>query len=249
MNVASPPDWIVERMNDGRPFFATRINDGEMIQMFKTQPEGKELGTKANVAWCRHELGDALMRMLEEIAVHYRDNVLIGCSWNTERADDLCKLFESKVDRLHMRDYCWCHEHWPLEGVADGSTVRLLEKLRKDRRVVLVTCKELEDAGVVLGCPVIMAPSADSWLGREEVHRTAEYFAKEGYTFCWCAGAGLKPTAWQLWKEYPQTSHIDLGHLFNGALGLADYSWLQRKDGWYENYMTWFVPYVRRFLP
>ena len=240
--VSSPCDWIIERLGAKKPLFSIRINDGEMTQMFRAVPEGKELGTVVNPAWANWELGDALNMMLLQMAVGADlDAILIGCSWNTPRVDALgMGKFGPMVRACGLADSAnWCHEHWPLEGVIDGSTVRLLEHLKRGRKTVLVTCRRLADAAHCLRCPLIKAPDEDSWHGREGVYRTAKVFASSGYTFLWCAGGGLKPTAWQLFKEFPQSSHIDVGHLFNGAMGLTDYGWLQRRDGpWYEPYFA-----------
>ena len=264
MQVANPADWIIERLERRTPVFCTRINDGEMIQMFRTEPEGKELGTVANKAWCHWELGDAYRRMLDELTGLPDDakaNVLVGHCCHDDPYHELNRLFWDEYgdelegcDECHLDGVSQAKGHWPLEGVVDGSTIRLLEWLgQSGKAVVLVTCDSLKDAAKCLDyAPVILSPEEDSWTHRDSIKLAGEFFAGEGFTFVWCAGAGLKPTAWQLWREFPQSSHIDLGHLFNGAFGMTDYGWLQRRDGpWWEPYMRagGFKDWVRGFLP
>ncbi len=258
MRIEKPCDWIIERLKTKHPFFSVRFNDGEMAMMYRTVPEGKILGTDVSPALCNYELGDSLSQMLQEMSDYYNyvDGLLIGCSWNTPRADEVCKEFEEDVRALKMADFNWCNEHWPLDGVVDGSTIRMLGWLRGDylstlRYTVLVTCPILESARYCIRAGgYIRCPQANSWEVRESIYKACVPFAAGGYMFVWAAGIGLKPTAWKLWKEFPQSSHIDIGHLFNGAFGLKDYGWLQRGDGpWYKPYFENFVPYVKRFIP
>lgn len=242
MRLNSPCDWIVERLRTCRPFFAVRINDGEMTCMQRMRSDGEVIGTYANPAPTNYLLGDEYCRMVEQM--RGRADVLLGCSSGTPRADAMADRF---AEQFNLDEYQLCAEHWPLDGVVDGSTLRLLRELR-DRGAVLVTCKELEDAGLCLGANVILCPTADSWTARQEVEVTCRAYG--GAVFVWAGGVGLKPTAWRIFQEHPLSSHIDVGHLFNGALGLRDYGWLQRGDGpWYVPYFDSFAPYVRGFLP
>ncbi len=247
-----PARWVIKHLAMERSVFATRFNDGEMVCMYRTRPEGSLLGTVATPAYTSYAWGDALRGVLEGLAGPERDRTMIGCSWGTDRADDLCIPFGEDVARLGLEGANWCHEHWPLEGVVDGSTRLLIDYLRLWRkgRTVLVTCPTLQRARHCLGAEWVQAPEADSWQGRDQVDRLCRPFAEAGYVFAWAAGGGLKPLAWDLWRRYPGSTHIDLGHLFNGAAGLEDYGWLQRKDGpWYEPYRRVFAPYVRSFIP
>lgn len=260
MIVQNACDWIIERLERRTPFFATRINDGEMCQMYRTKPEGALLGTDANPAYCHRELGEALSRMLDEMGQtdmenELLDQILIGCSWNTDRADELGQTrFKDDVRGYNLLTANWCHEHWPLEGVVDGNTIRLLEVISRTAPAMLVTCRGLMDARWCMKANGWEVPAEDSWSYRDKVLSSSlgPVYAKAGFTFVWCAGGGLKPTAWRLWREFPQSSHIDLGHLFNGAFGMTDYGWLQRQDGpWYQPYFKQggLKDWVRGFLP
>ena len=251
MRIDHPCDWIINRLKRQRPFFAVRFNDGEHTGMYRTRPEGMVLGTDANPAPLHYAWGDALRLMLAEMKVHGPKGLLIGCSWNTERADDLARKFGQDVLRLGMEDFKWCNEHWPLDGVVDGSTIRMLQYLGEYVPTILVTNEKLKDVRYCLDSSWIEVPSDDSWSARERIYQECLMYAKGGCTFVWAAGVGLKPTAWQLFKTYPQSSHIDVGHLFNGAFGFTDYGWLARQDGpWYGPYMKegGFKDWVRSFL-
>lgn len=251
--VSNPADWVIDRLRDRVPFFSIRFNDGEMQMMYRSVPEGKVLGTDANPCRANYELGDAMGNTLYDISKSPdRENVLIGCSWGTDRADDLGRgPFDRDVKAMNLEGANWTDEHWPLDGVTDGSTVRMIEQLAEGPQpVLLVTCPKLAQAARCFGpCAYLTVSPEDSWGDREEVYEACRGFAEPGAVFVWAAGCGLKPTAWRLWREFPRSSHLDIGHLFNGAFGLRDYGWLQRQDGpWYRPYFGagGFTDWVRR---
>lgn len=259
MRIASGCEWVMDRLFRRRPFFTVRVNDGEMICMYRTKPEGALLGTDANPAYVHHDMGDAYNLMLAEMASDGKGpmvDVLLGCCYHADPEHPLNRQFWAGMQEMGLDRWQWAGGHWPLDGVVDGSAIRMVDLLRRLSRtgtdVVLVTCNRLADAVACMGAVHVAAPDADSWTGREWVYETCREFAdtaENGPVFVWAGGGGLKPTAWRLWREFPQTSHIDAGHLFNGAFGLADYGWLQRRDGpWYEPYFTSFGPYVRSFI-
>ena len=257
MIVHNPCQWVYSRVVTGTPFFAVRFNDGEMAMMFRTRPEGEELGTKENKAHTNYENGDALRQMLADLATADPARTLVGCSWWHDGEHPDTQLFRAEADRLGMLDRVnWCHEHWPLECTRDGTIRDLIDVIRvfgrlRDRRVFFITCDKLMPAGLCLGALGIAVPTHDAWDAREEVYGWCREACETPTKaiFVWAAGCGLKPTAWRLYKEFPGSSHLDVGHLFNGAMGLNDYGWLERKDGpWYEAYMRDFAPYVRSFI-
>ncbi len=249
MIVTNPCDWVIERLRSGTPFFTTRINDGEMIQMFRTRDEGALLGTDANLAYVHRECGDALVGMLVQVCVDSRvENILVGHCCYDDPNHELNKMFMGSGFGSLLRFQHEAGGHWPLDGVVDGSTIRMLDAVRESLKAVLVTSHPLRDASLCLYAPTVMVSRQDSWNGREDVYDDCRTYAEDGAIFVWAAGGGLKPTAWRLFREFPQSSHLDVGHLFNGALGLRDYGWLQRGDGpWHEAYFRDFAPYVQKF--
>ncbi len=244
MRIADPCDWVIERLRNRVPFFAVRFNDGEMQMMYRTVPEGKVLGTDANPCPVRYALGNDLREMLDDMNRFTYDNVLIGHSGDTDRADEESRRFWMDCrERALDKDYHFANEHWPLDGVVDGSTVRMLEEMR-ERDVMYVSCDATKRVHRLFKTPMVVVRSDDSWKDRHQVYHGLKDIADKGVTFVWAAGCGLKPTAWRLWREFPQSSHVDVGHLFNGACGLRDYGWLQRGDGpWYKPYFEDFVPW------
>ncbi len=218
--------------------------------MYRTREEGSAAG-RGKVRW---EQGAKLWRMVEEMAEHGHRHgtdrdLLIGCSQGTDRVDELSRTFERDVRRLGMRDFAWCREHWPLDGVIDGSTRRMLEQVAEGP-AVLVTHEGLANARLCFGGGMVTTPANDSWPERENIRRACVPFAAGGYTFVWANGA-LKTMAWQLFREFPGSSHVDVGHLFDGAFGIKDYGWLQRGNGpWPEPYFRpgGFADWVRSFI-
>lgn len=251
VRIDRPCNWIIERLRNGIPFFTTRINDGEMICMYRTRPEGSPLGTVLNPAPVRYDLGDELKDMVSEILSKSRDeDILVGHCCHDDPEHELNKRFWADYG-TGLSSFPETGGHWPLDGVVNGSTARLLDEIRRlDKRPILVTCEGLKNACHCLASDFCCVASADSWMERETTYNRLKLPARGGRVFTWCAGIGLKTTAWRLFKEFPQSSHIDLGHLFNGAFGMKDYGWLERGDGpWYQPYFKNFAPYVRSFLP
>lgn len=246
MIIDDPCRWIISRIENGTSFFSVRINDGEMIMMYRKMGEGVDTTFEK----VDYSLGDALLSMIKGMSSRKSD-CLIGCSWNTGRSDEMGRgPFAESICSLGMEDSNWCHEHWPLVGVIDGSTKALLKFISTCGRAVnLVTCEALMGASkCIIDCSVLLVPARDSYQVRDDVFTSLESKAKAGCLFIWAAGAGMKPTAWKLFQQYPQSCHIDVGHLFNGVFGLNEYGWLQRKDGpWYAHYFSEFAPWVRSF--
>ncbi len=247
--ITTPVDWCIERLHTNTPFYTIRINDGEMLCMYRLRPEGERLGTDANPAYVRYGLGDDLRNTLQQIGQHPPDNTLIGCSWNTPRQDSMgAGPFNTDVTNYNLKAHNWADEHWPLDGTTNGSTIRLLTTIRAlPQWPVLVTCPRLAGIAKILNTNYIQCPASDSYIARDSIYEQCQFYARQGSpTFLWCAGGGLKPTAYKLFANYPRTTHIDLGHLFNGYYGIHDYGWLTHKTGpWYKPYFEEFVPWLK----
>lgn len=249
MIVRDPIAWLIDRLEHGRPFFNLRFNDGEQILIFKILPETYIMSDSTRVF---HDQGAALEVMLREMAAgtSHPDDLLLGCSWWCE-PDDLCHRFVELLDSLDMLErFRWCHPHYFLPAVVDGTVFRLLDVLRKAQNVVLVTNDQFAGARHCLGADLVLAPRSNSWLARSAVYEACVPYAREERTFVWCAGGGVKPAAWNLYRAFPRTSHLDLGHLFDGVFGVEERSWLKDPGSPYHAaYFGGFMPYVRRFVP
>ncbi len=247
MIITDPITWLLERVETSQPFFNMRWNDGEQLHVFDVQPEGYMMSDATHVY---REMGTMLSGVLLKMSLADPTNLLLGCGWFSE-PDDLCLRFANLLNWLRMRErFNWCHPHYFLEAINDGGMIRLIDALRAKDKTVLVTNDLLADAAHCLDAVVVQAPRSDSWLDKKRIYQECKWWATEGSTFVWCAGAGVKPTAWRLFQEFPQSSHLDWGHLFDGVFGIKERSWLINGDGpWYAKYFAEFAPYVRRFIP
>lgn len=245
--ITDPCQWVVDRLRARRPFFSMRYNDGEHILMFRVKPDGFLAGDATHL---HHRHGDEIRQVLVEMSKSNPDDLLLGCSWHTDREDALNNRFEALIGELGMTDFNWTGGHWPLDGVPGGNTRRMLEETPLN--TCLVTNGSLLAAAKCMSAGHIEVPASDSWAAVSETERTCRWLLKvfPQTVFVWAAGHGLKPVAWQLWKEFPQSSHVDVGHLFDGCFGLKNRGWLERGDGpWYKPYMEEFAPWVRSFVP
>jgi hypothetical protein len=166
-----------------------------------------------------------------------RDDCLLGCSAGTERADGLCDNFLTDLIERSINIVHWANEHFPLDGACDGSARRMLEAALKTGKSYLIAGSKFRPIAPLFNC-TLFTRDGDSWTDADRVYRLLQEKMEVGAICFWAAGAGLKPIAWKLWKEFPTSSHIDIGHVFNGALGMRDYGWLQRQDGWWNSYFS-----------
>ena len=269
-----PMDTLTDWVSSPEPFMLMRLNDDVMIHVLRWLPEGQLMSDETHVNYAQ---GDDFGGMFAEWRYLVGTEKLparfmIGSSW-TEEADALSTAFVTHLwDKYSGLDSSlrWCSGHPLMDGVTENAnrgeggiflpkTILLLEALRaSERRICLVGCETLTPAKHFFadqkkGSGFIWVPRGNSWKDREATYLKCRSFAVGGYTFVWCAGSGCKTTAWKLWRDFPQSSHLDAGHLFDAAIGPQDANrgrgWqINTSHPWYKPYFETFAPYVRKYL-
>lgn len=249
MIIESGCKWVEAKLRQDTPFFTMRYNDGEHKMMFKALPDGTRVSDNTNIY---HSHGEILTSILVEISESSPADILLGCSWHSDTNDELNQRFERLITDLGMRDrFNWANGHWPLEGVVDKTIIGLITYLAWKLRspTVLITHEGLEPARHCIRAQYIEVPFGNSWQAQNKVYRQARWYARRRATFVCAAGYGVKPALWNLYREFPGCSVIDVGHLFDGVFGIEERGWLKDKSGpWYKPYMEEFAPYVRSFI-
>lgn len=247
------------------PFLHVRFNDGECNTIFRLR---KENATTSGEHRHFRDLGDALLAAFREVCQKfettlYRPITIVGSYWFAEPehpgAIQLVQwMRENHIDTSRilwgMSDFWYdaaptsCKEHW------DAMRI-LLESLEAEasngRRVVLVGNPLIRPARKCLRAEFIEVPQVDCWLKRESIlAEAAKHAERDARTvFVWCAGMPSKVFATRIFNQYPQTSHIDAGHLFDLAFGIANRMWMVRGNSGdagphYEIYRDKFIPFV-----
>ena len=239
---------LIGWVRDGKPFFQTRFNDGEMLAMFQTRHAAYR---SADDSLYFPEIGEALFRMLQELAsVKDISCIQIGSSW-MQVPDAEAEMFKLCLIQLGLLDRLqWANGHDLLDGVVSGVTLDLLKALRESRRpIILVGKKSIVGVTRCLRATLVEIPPSDWWLSRDRIVPVCDEFAKAGFTFVWCAGIA-KSIMWDVWRKHPQSSHLDFGHIFDGIDGSRTREWMRREESpWWGPYQDSFLPYIRSFNP
>ncbi len=234
------------------PFVRIRYGDGEAKTMLHLVGEG---ATTSGEHHCFRDLGKALLLAFDEMRA--ADGVLLGaCPYPENSYPELDAMIDHMGKHPTAGTPVWASgDAWyTTEGEVKGEVadvVALLETIRHDTRVKVLACNPtVAEARHCLGAHHLWLPQRDAWLAREGVLRAAGSLAEQGAVFVWCGGIACKPWMWDLFKEFPLSTHIDMGHLFDGVFGHRNRGWLTYPDGHHLRYLRdVLIPHVRRFVP
>ncbi len=237
----------------GGGFCHLRFNDGEVKTMLRIVPPDT---TCSGEHYCGREIGDRLLSAFRGICETRDRRVLVGTSMFTEPWH-LWACLQADWARENLsrdiEDVPWAvGDFWytPLGTVNAKPVIALLDSLRTgNRQVVLVSGPIVQPARHCMGAAGVPVPARDAWDDKTVLDR-CETAAEQGAIFVWCAGLPAKVWAWEIFKAFPNTGHIDAGSLFDGAFGLRNRSWLMRGSGpHYDICRRDFWPWVLGFVP
>ena len=244
------------------PFTHIRLNDGEFLTMFGDTPHQK-LGDGCRMF---RSMGDALIQSFREVLSRPRDETFIGSYWinplyhpeaEYNQGIDLFTRYviqnglEADVNNARwLTGDFWYSTSAEREGVVDGGE-ELLELFSAVRTrsyttpVVLIGNMRLRPVRVCLEAHFIPVPFVDCWRSREAILRECEGYAKDDAVYVWCAGVAAKAMAVQFSREYPRTTHLDFGSVFDGVVGDYSRTWLERRSGPHWDFLQQrIIPYV-----
>jgi hypothetical protein len=241
------------------PFFHTRWNDGEWCAMFNLRTPDQTNGAHHYVP----ELCTAMLQTFNELAdaiVDDPSHILLGTArWICPGIAGLQEFDKYIRDNYLLMQRCrwttgevwWEYPDEVNQSVTDKGLIAMFDELRTDgHHVVLVSNEFVRDARYCMGADFICTPPQESWQAAERILAECKERATPGTVFVWCLGFPGKVLSWQLWKEFPDTSHMDLGHLFEGICGNPCREWLRLKTGPHYEYQERVLkPYVFSFVP
>lgn len=250
---------VVWWLRADEPFFHTRYNDGEWCAMFNLRKAEQSNGEHHYTP----ELCSTLMQTFEELTDKILDDpshILLGSArWlcpGISGIQEFDKYIRSKPGLLERARWTtgevwWEYPNEVNRNVDDKGLIALFDELRMgNHHVVLVSNDGIRDACHCMGADFVRTPPKESWKQVDQILGACSEHVRPGTVFVWCLGFPGKILSWNLWKDYPTTSHLDLGHLFEGICGNPCREWLKQKIGPHYAYQDRVLkPYVFSFVP
>lgn len=250
---------MTARVWAGRPFLHARYNDGEFRAMFDRTYWEKDVNSDGHRYY--PALGDALRESfawtVRESAQTRGEAALVGSYMFNDYEHDAVPFATDfvRTERLPYLEAKWVTgEFWHPDpsGPAYFDDLYELVLALRGRPTLLVANGKLAGARHCMGAAYVEIPERAAW------HATADVLADclqhcvadRDAAFVWCAGMPGKVWARRIYGEFPTTTHVDAGHVFDGAFGLRNREWQQRAAGpHYELCRDEFWPWVRSFVP
>lgn len=255
--------WLCNK----EPFLHIRYNDGEWNAMFNLKPTSN---TTSGEHHYTKSICTALFNTFEELAKEIltkdASHILVGATWQIEINLDSAQAFDAHIKSKPglLRKTRWCAgDVWyttadeVAQTVDSKGTIELIDELRTGGHRVILVCNQLvKKAAHCLGAAeTILIPQVDAWKEAQQILWKCQDEADQpGTVFVWCGGFPVKPISWEIYKQFPKCSHIDLGHLFDGVFDHYNRGWLQRAESEPPFYSHWrylqqtFKPYVLGFI-
>ena len=255
MNIPEYLEQLRQWVEAKEPFYHVRYNDGESLAMYR---QGKRKGCPRHVY--TPEISAALKFTLDRIVRSSRPNILLGSNCDRFKYIDrgLLATFLGKYPHLCLvvpgDSWYTTEEEVTNEPLTDKGLIGLIDTVRQNGKVVLVTNSLLQDAKYCLGATWVEVPPVDGWQEHDRVLSDCFLQGGKDSIYIWCAGFPGKVLSWQVWDKRPQTSHIDLGSLFDCVFHVGIANWMLRKGKephqLHRQYVEKVIePYVKSFIP
>lgn len=248
------PDWQatigqMEKWLDAcSPFCHLRFADGEFNSILGTASPNFGSGSNCDGhEYMTDTLGVALAGVLGEIAAKHPNhgNLLVGGG---------CWRPSAYVDYLREQG---CLERIPWvggqvfgAGIESLATKRFLVKLHDYAgRKILVGNAGIEGAKHFLGADFIEIPARNCWLKEAETTAELRKRVAPGSVVIYCAGMPAAVYQWRMWKAVPDSTHIDMGHIFDGIFGRESRKWLRWNNGRRRTYLAKYGPMILDAIP
>jgi hypothetical protein len=263
-NSAEALSLMTSWLKAGEPFCHVRFGDGEFWSILGREGPNAD-GQEHLGATLGKELAATLFLIESMHTLKQNGHTLVGGYWDwpVKAKDWLVKT--GLLDKLP-----WVPIQCFVCGVEDGGTLAFLEALRARPGkkylvangsvgkvapalgaihvpITLPRNKEREirgEIGVVKQVPGAYGPGA--YEDMPHVERFLRSQLKPGDAVIWCGGLGCKPTLYRLFVDCPGTTHIDMGCIFDLAVGLPSRTWMTeppdaRGKVYREKYIPWLL--------
>lgn len=227
--------WIRLR----QPFVHSRWADGEfnsLVGATWTNADGLDAHAPG--------LGDRLRKILFDARDHGAEGMLFGGDWTgpPERRQFL-------VDHGLM-ELPWCPSQVFVNGLPFGETLNFLDAVAEwiafERPVILVANQRVAAVADGLNAIPIEIPDRNAWDHFDQIAAEVRRVCHPGALVIYAAGMMANVLAHQFFQEVPGTTHVDVGCLFDGAVGLISRGWLEHQDDRTAAYYAQVVPWIFR---
>ncbi len=221
--------WI----KGGEPCMHLRYADGEFYSI-----RGQQGVNSDGLAFQPETLGVELHKILIQISNGAARNLplLVGGDWTIP--DHAAYVWEFGLERTVP----WCPSGIWVNGIVSGALAEFFVALLRDPRPkILVGNDSIKGAAGFLGANFISVPASAAWAARGDVGYALRQAPKHAIVM-YCAGMASEVFAWTAWNHRPDLTHLDMGHVFDGAFGVRSRSWLstdgqcKRRDTYFEKY-------------
>lgn len=221
--------WVAAKT----PCVHLRFADGEFWSIL----DRKGVNTDG-LAFDGGSLGRELATCLKEIAAGtFGGPILVGGDWYFPEHEKYLK------DNNLLRRIPWCPSSIWVNGVGSGTLARFFETLLADPRPrILIANKSIAGAATFLKATFFEVAAGGSWRSKDAVASLLKSAPKDA-VIMYCAGMASEAFAWASVKQRTDLTHLDMGHIFDGAFGVRNRSWL-RPDGVCKRRDIYFDRYV-----
>ncbi len=250
MTVDEQLDVMIRRLQTRDPFIHVRYNDGESMCMFQLAAPG---ATTSGEHHFQPDLGKELKESLKWFC--HQANCLLGSYANEEVRDPAWKTeLLNYINSLHVAaKWCpsdlWYSSKGERDGICSKSIMDLLATIRRDGQDNVLICNPtVAPAKFCLNAAVVEIRPVDAWLDPNTFNHIRKALRKQS-TVIWCAGFPGKVWMRLVAEQFPESTHIDAGHFFDGAFCQKSRGWLRRESGTHYNYYVQNIAtYVRSFM-
>lgn len=220
----------------GTPFCHPRFVDGELNAIIGAK------GANCDKHRYFRGLGEALHKALMEIAARHphHGNLLVGGGgWKDPKRN-------AYVHKHHLVSRVpWVPAQVFVAGVLTMTTMRFLNALVATGKSTVVVCnKAVAPVCKRLKARLVLVPARNCWLKRRRVQRDLRSATSPGSIVLYAAGMPAAVWMWDMWKRSPDSTHIDIGHLFDRAFGMDSRQWFhkntERRRVYDKHYAPWF---------
>lgn len=218
-----------------------------------------------------HTLGIELRKTLFAIGCLKDPNVLVGGYWDIPVSARQWLVKTGCLEHIQ-----WCPVQVFVTGIDDDTTMDFLNTIRQTAgRTYLVANSKVAQLAESFGArPLIVTlpekklqeithnntiytPNTPGWYGEKnaytdmpEVVGWLKMVLSPGDKVIWCGGLGCKPALYRMYREYPGTSHFDMGCFFDLAAGLVSRTWMTSPpDARQQKYLDEYAPRLRGERP
>lgn len=230
--VAETLNQMTSWLRVGSPFMNLRYNDGECIVMFDRRPAHEVNGDKCHFFpdlgaymkkwffWTAKKVAAGDDKILFGIDIYSQQNARFKQTFQKHLASVGIDMETLPITPAEF----WAVTHEVIDG---PELTNLLDAIRScNRPIVLVSNTVLEPVANALGGSLLAIPPHDAWLNQERIMLECSEWAAKGALFIWCAGY-VKAIAPELYRKFPGTVHIDVGHVFDAVVGNPIRTWIQ----------------------